>query len=202
MFKLGVLVSGGGTNLQAIIDNISSGKLSGVEIATVISNKEDAYALERARENEIDAKVILRAGYESKEAFGDAIMNYLESKQVDLVVLAGFLVILPENLVNHFKGRMINVHPALIPAFSGKGFYGIKVHEQALASGATVTGATVHIVTPETDAGPILLQKEVKIKEGDTPEILQKRVMEEAEQIILPQAIKMLSEDFASCNIL
>lgn len=191
MKKIAVLVSGGGTNLQALIDAQKCGIIKSGKIVTVISNKEGAYALERAEQNGIDSKVILKKDYPDSDAFGSAICNYLREKEIDLVVLAGFLSILSGELLNEYKDRIINVHPSLIPAFCGDGFYGLKVHRAALDYGVKVTGATVHFVNEITDGGKIILQKAVNICEGDTPEVLQKRVMEEAEWQILPQAVEM-----------
>ncbi len=194
MLKIAVMVSGGGTNLQAIIDAISSRKLSGVSIECVISNKPDAYALKRAEDNGITGICISPKDYPDKNAYGRFLADFLKERETDLVVLAGFLVVLPENFINEFEGKIINIHPSLIPSFCGDGFYGLKVHEAALARGVKVTGATVHYVDAGTDTGPIILQKAVYVEEGDTPETLQKRVMEQAEWIILPQAIRMIAE--------
>lgn len=191
MKKIGVLVSGGGTNLQALIDAQKSGIIKNGEIVTVISDKADAYALERAKSNNIDAKVILKKDYPSREDFGNALCAYLKEKQADLVVLAGFLSILSGEFLSEYKDKIINVHPSLIPSFCGDGFYGLKVHKAALDYGVKVTGATVHFVNEVTDGGKIILQKAVEIKDGDTPEILQKRVMEEAEWKILPEAVEL-----------
>lgn len=192
MKKIGVLVSGGGTNLQALIDAQKSGVLKSGEIVTVVSNKAGAYALERAKNAGIDAHVILRRDHASKEDFDIALCDYMQSKGVEVVVLAGFLSILGENFLNAYKDKIINIHPSLIPSFCGDGFYGLKVHEAALSYGVKVTGATAHLVNEITDGGKILLQKAVYIEDGDTPEILQKRVMEQAEWIILPQAVEMI----------
>ena len=194
MLKIAVMVSGGGTNLQAIIDAQKGGKLSGVAIDCVISNRPDAYALKRAEENGITGVCIRPKDYEDKESYGRYLAQYLTERDIDLVVLAGFLVVLPANFIEAFEGRIINIHPSLIPSFCGDGFYGLKVHEAALARGVKVTGATVHYVDAGTDTGPIILQKAVYVEDGDTPEILQKRVMEQAEWIILPQAIKMIAD--------
>ena len=194
MLKIAVMVSGGGTNLQAIIDAHRSGKLTGVSIECVISNKKDAYALTRAKENGIEGVCISPKDHADKNAYGEYLAGYLKERGIDLVVLAGFLVVLPENFIKEFEGRIINIHPSLIPSFCGDGFYGLKVHEAALARGVKVTGATVHYVDAGTDTGPIILQKPVYVEDGDTPEILQKRVMEQAEWIILPQAIQMLAD--------
>lgn len=192
MLNIGVLVSGGGTNLQALIDAQNDGLIKSGRIVTVVSNKADAYALERAKNAGIDAHVILKKDYESKEAFDAALRDYLVSMNVDVVVLAGFLVILGKTFIEAFSDRIVNVHPSLIPSFCGDGFYGLKVHEAALDYGVKVTGATVHLVNEVTDGGKILMQKAVYIEEGDTPEILQRRVMEEAEWQILPLAVETL----------
>ena len=191
MKKIGVLVSGGGTNLQALIDAQGSVLKNG-EIVTVVSNKEGVYALERAKKAGIDAKVITRKECGSKEAFDIALRDYMKSMGVEVVVLAGFLAILGENFLSAYKDKIVNIHPSLIPSFCGDGFYGLHVHEAALKYGVKVTGATAHLVNEITDGGKILLQKAVYIDDGDTPEILQKRVMEQAEWIILPQAVEMI----------
>ena len=191
MKKIGVLVSGGGTNLQALIDAQGSVLKSG-EIVTVVSNKEGVYALERAKKAGIDAHVITRKECGSKEAFDIALRDYMKSMGVEVVVLAGFLAILGENFLSAYKDKIVNIHPSLIPSFCGDGFYGLHVHEAALEYGVKVTGATAHLVNEITDGGRILLQKAVYIEDGDTPEILQKRVMEQAEWVILPQAVEML----------
>lgn len=189
MTKTAVLVSGGGTNLQAIIDSHKAGKITNASIDLVISNKPGAYALERAEKNGIASKMISPKDYSTREEYGEAMIQCLESHEIDLVVLAGFLVILPENFVKHFEGRMINIHPSLIPSHCGPGYYGLKVHESVLARGNKVTGATVHFVNEIADGGPIISQKAVEVQDDDTPESLQLRVMEQAEWIILPQAI-------------
>ncbi|MDR1531091.1 MAG: phosphoribosylglycinamide formyltransferase [Clostridiales bacterium] len=194
MLNVGVLVSGGGTNLQALIDAERAGTLGPARVVCAVSSRTDAPALERARLAGIDAVFIGRKDYADTAAYEMAMADYLKSRGVKLVVLAGFLTILTEGFIDVFNGCVINVHPALIPAFSGKGFYGLKVHERVLASGAEVTGATVHMVSSEPDAGPIILQKRVAVLPGDTPEILQRRVMEEAEWVILPQAVRMIAE--------
>ncbi|MBQ3782072.1 MAG: phosphoribosylglycinamide formyltransferase [Lachnospiraceae bacterium] len=193
--KLAVLVSGGGTNLQAIIDKIENGTIKNAKIAVVISNKKDAFALERAKKHGIAGVCISPKDYATREAFNDALLASLNEYQVDLVVLAGYLVIVPKNVVDAFENRIINIHPSLIPSFCGDGFYGLKVHEAVLARGNKVTGATVHFVDDGTDTGPIILQKAVYVQEGDTPEVLQKRVMEEAEWNILPEAINLIAND-------
>lgn len=195
MLKLGVLVSGGGTNLQAIIDKIESGYLNNCEIVTVVSSKPDVYALERARKHNIEGVCIARKNFNSIEEYDRALIEHLEKRGVDLVVMAGFLSILGETFTKRYKDSIINVHPSLIPSFCGKGYYGLIPHVKALEYGVKVTGATVHFVELEADAGPIILQKAVYVKEDDTPETLQKRVMEEAEWDILPRAIKLISEN-------
>ena len=187
--KIAVLVSGGGTNLQAIIDAIASGKITNTEIALVISNKEGAYALKRAEQAGIKGAVISPKNYGDKEAYSQDMIKTIKDVGCELIVLAGFLVVLPESFVNAFEGKIINIHPSLIPSFCGDGFYGLKVHEKALERGVKVTGATVHYVDSGTDTGPIIDQKAVYIKADDTPETLQRRVMEEAEWVILPEAI-------------
>ena len=191
MLKLAVLVSGGGTNLQAIIDAIGAGKITNACISVVISNNVNAYALERARAHGIEALCISPKDFESREAFNQAFLEKLNSYNVDLVVLAGFLVVLPEMMIKEYENCIVNIHPSLIPSFCGKGFYGLKVHEGVLARGVKVTGATVHFVDEGTDTGPIILQKAVEVKQGDTPEVLQRRVMEQAEWQILPQAVNL-----------
>ena len=193
MLKLAVLVSGGGTNLQAIIDAISAGKITNACISVVISNNANAYALERARAHGIEALCISPKDFESREAFNQAFLDKLNSYNVDLVVLAGFLVVLPEMMIKEYTNRIVNIHPSLIPSFCGKGFYGLKVHEGLLARGVKVTGATVHFVDEGTDTGPIILQKAVEVEQGDTPEVLQRRVMEQAEWVILPKAIDLIA---------
>ena len=201
MLKVVVLVSGGGTNLQAIIDSIQKGVVTNTEIVAVISNNQTAYALERAKKAGIAAECISPKDFESREVFNEALLAGIKKYEPDLVVLAGFLVILPQALIQEYRNRLLNIHPSLIPSFCGTGYYGLKVHEAVLARGNKVTGATVHFVDEGTDTGPILLQKAVAVKYGDTPEILQKRVMEEAEWELLPRAIdavangKVLFED-------
>ncbi|MBO5484792.1 MAG: phosphoribosylglycinamide formyltransferase [Lachnospiraceae bacterium] len=192
MQKIAVCVSGGGTNLQAIMDAVSDGTIQNTEIAVVISNKKDAYALERASKAGIEAEYISPKDFTDREAFADAMLDTLEKHEVDLVVLAGYLVIVPKKMIKKYHNRIINIHPSLIPAHCGMGYYGLKVHESVLAAGNKVTGATVHFVDEEADHGPILLQKAVEVLEGDTPEVLQKRVMEQAEWKILPQAIDLI----------
>ena len=193
--KIAVLVSGGGTNLQALIDAQGRGELGAGKITLVIASKPGVYALERAANAGIEGRVLARKDYDSIAAYSKALADEMTQAGIDLVVLAGFLTIIDEQVYNAFPNRIINVHPALIPSFCGKGFYGLYVHEAALAKGVRVSGATVHIVTPECDAGPIILQKAVEVKEGDTPEILQRRIMEEAEWKILPEAVRLFCED-------
>ena len=195
MLKMAVLVSGGGTNLQAIIDKLEERQITNAEISVVISNNSNAYALERAKKHGIEARCISPKQYENREAFNEALLAALQSYGVDLVVLAGCLVVIPEIMVQAYPNRIINVHPSLIPSFCGTGYYGLKVHEAVLARGAKVTGATVHFVDEGTDTGPIILQKAVEVREGDTPEILQRRVMEEAEWEIMPKAIDLIAND-------
>ena len=195
MKKIGVLVSGGGTNLQALIDAEKSGGIQGGRITCVISSNPDAYALERAKNNSIDTEVIRRKDFESFEDYDNALTELLKSKNADLVVLAGFMTILGKTVIKSFENRIINIHPSLIPSFCGEGFYGLHVHESALARGVKVTGATAHFVNQVCDGGPIIIQKAVEIKNGDTPEILQKRVMEQAEWKILPKAVSLFCDD-------
>lgn len=195
MLNVAVLVSGGGTNLQAILDSVDKGIITNSRISLVVSNKPGAYALERAAGKGIPSAVIVPKDYENREAFGEALIQCLSDAKIDLVVLAGYLVILPENFVKAYENRMINIHPSLIPSHCGEGYYGLKVHESVLARGNKVTGATVHFVDEGTDSGPIILQKAVEVLDEDTPETLQKRVMEQAEWIILPQAIDMIAND-------
>lgn len=194
MLKIGVLVSGGGTNLQSIIDKIESGYLKDCSIEIVISSRKDAYALERAKRHGIPAVYMGRKDYATAEEYDRALVDKLMECKVDLVVLAGFLSYLGEKMITVFKNRIINIHPSLIPSFCGKGFYGIIPHQKALEYGVKVTGATVHFVEQEYDSGPIILQRAVYVRDDDTPETLQKRVMEEAEWIILPEAIKLFAE--------
>ena len=194
MLKIAVCVSGGGTNLQAIMDSIASGGIRDTEISVVISNNPNAYALERAAKNGIPSVCISPKDYADREAFHQALLEQLVSSEVDLVVLAGFLVVVPQIVIQAFRNRIINIHPSLIPSFCGTGYYGLKVHEGVLSRGVKVTGATVHFVDEGTDTGPILLQKAVLVKQGDTPKELQQRVMEEAEWIILPEAIDLIAQ--------
>lgn len=191
MKRIGVLVSGGGTNLKALIDAEKSGILKSGKISVVVSDKPDAYALTRAKDNGIETKVILKKDYSDRDAFSKAICEFMQEKKIDLIVLAGFLSILSGEFLSVYRDRIINVHPSLIPSFCGDGFYGLKVHKAALDYGVKVTGATVHFVNEVTDGGKIILQKAVEVKSGDTPEILQKRVMEEAEWKILPEAAEL-----------
>ena len=192
--KIAVLVSGGGTNLQALIDSEKRGELGNGKITLVISSKPDVYALQRAADNGIDSLVLSRKDYADIATYSRALTDALTDAGTDLVVLAGFLTIIDEQVYERFPNRILNVHPALIPSFCGKGYYGLRVHEAALEKGVKVSGATVHIVTPECDAGPIVLQKAVAVKEDDTPETLQRRIMEEAEWKILPEAVKLFCE--------
>ena len=193
MLKVAVLVSGGGTNLQAIIDAVKTGAITNTEISLVISNNKSAYALERANNAGIRSMCISPKDYESREEFHVALTETLKNAGVDLIVLAGYLVAIPEKLVKEFPNKIINIHPSLIPSFCGVGYYGLKVHEAALSRGVKVTGATVHFVDCGMDTGPIILQKAVEIQDGDTPEVLQRRVMEQAEWVILPRAIDMIA---------
>ena len=194
MLRIVTLVSGGGTNLQAVIDAVEDGSIKDAQIVKVISNKADAYALERAAKHGIASQAVVKKEVPDREAFNDALIAAVDEAAPDLIVLAGFLVVLPVKMIEKYRGRIINIHPSLIPSFCGNGFYGLKVHEAALARGVKVTGATVHFVDEGTDTGPIILQKAVEVKDGDTPEILQRRVMEEAEWQILPRAIDMIAK--------
>lgn len=193
MLKTAVCVSGGGTNLQAIIDAISSGTIHNTEISVVISNNKNAYALKRAEDAGIKGVCISPKDYPSRADFNKAFLDELNSYGVDLVVLAGFLVVIPEEMIRQYRNRIINIHPSLIPSFCGTGYYGLKVHEGVLSRGVKVTGATCHFVDEGTDTGPIILQKAVDVLEGDTPEVLQRRVMEQAEWIIMPRAIDLIA---------
>ena len=193
MLRLGVLVSGGGTNLQAIIDRIEDKTITNAEIAVVISNNQGAYALERAKTHGIQAECISPKDFADREEFHKALLEKLKESGVELIVLAGFLVAIPPMIVEAYPNKIINIHPSLIPSFCGVGYYGLHVHEKALARGVRVTGATVHFVDTGTDTGPIILQKAVKIKSDDTPEVLQRRVMEKAEWKILPKAINLIA---------
>ena len=194
MQKIAVCVSGGGTNLQAIIDSIADGTIKNTEIAVVISNKANAFALERAKKANISSICINPKEYADKKQFAAAMIDTFKEYNIDLVVFAGYLVVVPDEIIKEYRNRIINIHPSLIPAHCGMGYYGLKVHESVLAAGNKVTGATVHFVDEEADHGPIILQKAVEVQEGDTPEILQKRVMEEAEWKILPMAIDLIGE--------
>ena len=195
MLRVAVIVSGGGTNLQAIIDAVEAGNITNTEIVGVISNNKNAYALERAKNHGIPGLCISPKDFETREEFNHALLNKLNEMNVDLIVLAGFLVVIPEIMIKEYRNRIINIHPSLIPSFCGTGYYGLKVHEAALARGVKVVGATVHFVDEGTDTGPIILQKAVEVEDGDTPQILQRRVMEQAEWKILPQAINMIAND-------
>lgn len=194
MLNIVVCVSGGGTNLQAVMDAIETGKITDTRIKRVISNNRNAYALTRAAQKQIDAVCVSPRDFETREQFHEALLQAVDEVKPDLVVLAGFLVVIPQEMIRRYRDRIINIHPSLIPSFCGTGYYGLKVHEAALARGVKVTGATVHFVDEGTDTGPILLQKAVKVQEGDTPKILQQRVMEQAEWLILPQAIDMIAK--------
>ncbi len=194
MKNICVLVSGGGTNLQALIDAEKRGELGSGKITCVIASKADAYALERAEKNDIKTRVLVRKDFSDIASYSKAMRDILLEEKADLVVYAGFMTILDENVCDAFENKMINVHPALIPSFCGKGFYGLHVHEAALEKGVKVSGATVHFVTAECDAGPIILQKAVEVKNGDTPETLQRRIMEEAEWKILPRAVQLFCD--------
>ena len=193
MLRVVVLVSGGGTNLQAILDAMDNGKIKNAEVVGVISNNANAYALTRAEKHNIPNECISPKNYENRDVFNDALLEGVSKYNPDLIVLAGFLVAIPEKMVKAFPEKIINIHPSLIPSFCGKGYYGLKVHEAALQRGVKVTGATVHYVDEGTDTGKIIFQKPVMIEDGDTPEILQKRVMEQADRIILPEAINMIA---------
>lgn len=200
MLKVVVLVSGGGTNLQAIIDAVESNTITNTEIIGVISNNRNAYALERAKNHGIPGMCISPKDYETREAFNDAFLCALNELNPDLIVLAGFLVVIPAKMIRQYENRIINIHPSLIPAFCGTGYYGLKVHEAALKRGVKVVGATVHFVDEGTDTGPIILQKAVNVEHGDTPEVLQRRVMEQAEWKILPEAINLIANDKIEVN--
>lgn len=197
MLKICVLVSGGGTNLQAIIDGIENKKISNTEISLVISNNKKAYALERAKNHKIPCACISPKDFHTRDEFNQILIEKIDEFQVDLIVLAGFLLVVPESIIKKYTNRIINVHPSLIPSFCGKGFYGLKVHENAIDRGVKITGATVHFVDEGTDTGPIILQKAVNVLQDDTPESLQQRVMDEAEWVILPEAINLI----ASANV-
>lgn len=193
MLRVGVMVSGGGTNLQAILDAIDSGAITNAAVEVVISNNPGAYALERAKNHGIKAECLSPKSFESREAFNEAFLAKVDEYRLDLIVLAGFLVTIPAAMIAKYRNRIINVHPSLIPSFCGVGYYGLKVHEAALKRGVKVTGATVHFVDEGVDSGPIILQKAVEVQPGDTPESLQRRVMEQAEWVLLPKAIDMIA---------
>lgn len=193
MLNVVVMVSGGGTNLQAIIDAVHSGKITNTRIAGVISNNQNAYALTRAEENGIAAQCISPKQFLDRTEFNRALLDVVDAMEPDLIVLAGFLVVIPPEMIRKYEHRIINIHPSLIPSFCGTGYYGLKVHEAALARGVKVVGATVHFVDEGTDTGPIILQKAVEVQNGDTPQILQRRVMEQAEWQILPRAIDLIA---------
>lgn len=200
MLRIVALVSGGGTNLQAILDGIAKKSITNAAVAGVISNKKDAYALTRAKNHNIPGICVSPKDYLTRAEFNDALIEAIDELKPDLIVLAGYLVILPKELIQKYKDRIINIHPSLIPSFCGAGFYGLHVHEAVLERGNKITGATVHFVDEGTDTGPILLQKAVEVRNGDTPEILQKRVMEEAEWIILPKAIDLIANGKVTVN--
>ena len=193
MLRVLVMVSGGGTNLQAIIDSVKSGDITNAKLVGVISNNYGVKSLERAKNAGIDACVVSPKDYPDRAAFNQGLLDKVNSYKPDLIVLAGFLVVIPEKMIDEYENRIINIHPSLIPSFCGTGYYGLKVHEAALERGVKLTGATVHYVDKGTDTGPIIMQKAVEVKEGDTPEILQRRVMEEAEWKILPAAINLIA---------
>ena len=195
MLRVLICVSGGGTNLQAIIDAKAKGELGDTEIVRVISNNPNAYALERAKNAGIDAVCVSPKTFETRDAFHEALLAAMDEAKPDLIVLAGFLVVIPEIVIKAYRGKIINIHPSLIPSFCGTGYYGLKVHEAALERGVKITGATVHYVDEGTDTGPIIAQKAVEVHDGDTPKDLQLRVMEEAEWVILPKAIRMIADE-------
>lgn len=194
MLNIAVLVSGGGTNLQALIDAQKRGEIENGKITLVVASRSDAYALERAKNNDIKTEVLLRKGFESTDAYSDALLEILEKNNIDLVVLAGFMTIISSKVPKVYKNRIINIHPALIPSFCGKGFYGLHVHEAALERGVKLSGATVHFVNEVCDGGPIIIQKAVEVMDDDTPETLQKRIMVEAEWKILPKAVSLFCQ--------
>lgn len=195
MLRVAVLVSGGGTNLQAIIDAVENGAITNTEIVGVISNNKNAYALQRAGKHGIPAQCISPKDFETRDEFNRVFLERVNKLKADLIILAGFLVVIPEAMIKEYRNRIINIHPSLIPSFCGTGYYGLKVHEAALARGVKVVGATVHFVDEGTDTGPIILQKAVEVEDGDTPEALQRRVMEQAEWKILPKAIDLIAND-------
>lgn len=198
MLKVAVLVSGGGTNLQAILDAIDNGTITNAKVEVVISNNKNAYALERAKNHGIEALCISPKDYGTRDAFNKAFLEKLDDCKPDLIVLAGFLVVIPKQMIEKYRNRIINIHPSLIPSFCGTGYYGLKVHEGVLSRGVKVTGATVHFVDEGTDTGPIILQKAVEVEQDDTPEILQRRVMEQAEWIIMPKVIDLIANEKVS----
>lgn len=193
--KIAVCVSGGGTNLQAIMDAIDNGTITNTKIAVVVANNQNAYALERAKQHGIEAICVSPKSYKTREQFNEALLATIDSYEVDLIVLAGFLVVIPEKMIQKYRNRIINIHPSLIPSFCGTGYYGLKVHEGVLARGVKVTGATCHFVDEGTDTGPIILQKAVEVQQDDTPQTLQRRVMEEAEWQIMPKAIDLIANN-------
>lgn len=194
MLRILACVSGGGTNLQALIDRIEDGTIQGAEIVKVISNNPGVFALERAKKHGIEGQVVSPKNYENRAQFNEALLAAVDEAQPDLIVLAGFLVVIPPKMIEKYSGKIINIHPSLIPAFCGTGYYGLKVHEAALERGVKVTGATVHYVDEGTDTGPIIMQKAVEVMDDDTPKVLQQRVMEQAEWIILPKAVQMIAD--------
>lgn len=194
MLRVLACVSGGGTNLQALIDRIEDGSIQGAQIVKVISNNPGVFALERAKKHGIEGCTVTPKDYADRAEFNDALLAAVDEAKPDLIVLAGFLVVIPPKMIEKYSGKIINIHPSLIPSFCGTGYYGLKVHEAALERGVKVTGATVHYVDEGTDTGPIILQKAVEVQEGDTPKVLQQRVMEQAEWIILPKAVQMIAD--------
>ena len=195
MLRVLVCVSGGGTNLQAILDRVADGTIRNAEVVRVISNNPGVYALERAKNAGVEGVCVSPKEYADRDAFNDALLDAVDAAQPDLIVLAGFLVVIPPKMIQKYAGKIINIHPSLIPSFCGTGYYGLKVHEAALARGVKVSGATVHYVDEGTDTGPIILQKAVEVKAGDTPKDLQQRIMEEAEWVLLPKAIDMIANN-------
>ena len=193
MLRVVVMVSGGGTNLQAILDAVDNGKITNAEVVAVISNNEGAYAIERAKNHGVPAFVVTPKAYETRDAFNEALLETIKACKPDLIVLAGFLVKIPAAMIEAYRNKIINIHPSLIPSFCGVGYYGLKVHEAALARGVKGTGATVHYVDEGTDTGPIIMQKPVMVEQGDTPEVLQRRIMEQAEWNILPETINLIA---------
>ena len=200
MLRVAVLLSGGGTNLQAVIDAIEEGRISNARIDVVISNNKKAYALERARKHGIQAVGLSPKDFENRDLFNEALYQELAGREIDRVVLAGCLVVIPDKIIREFENRIINIHPSLIPSFCGKGCYGLKVHEQALQRGVKISGATVHFVDEGTDTGPIIMQKAVEVRDDDTPEVLQRRIMEQAEWVILPEVINLIAEGSVSVS--